>query len=295
MNASDAWAKPVFLFCTGRSGSTLLLRYVNSLSNVTVWGEHAGIVTDLMEMTNRLTEPSIWRNIDRLRDAAQQLIKKEPLIAATKKRWTAEWANSFDIPDIEDAIRQLMFRLFTVGLPASRRWGFKEIRYGEEEVAFLQRLFPQARFILQIRDPEAVLRSQFKHFAKGDSTKLTSRFRNIVRYLEFVIEMLDKGIADKFYLSRYESLASNGVAEAQQLAAFLGEQLDVGTAGLIATERDSSAVLAENSEPLDKRLRTFAASVASELPEPMIKRCCQAYDSIIRSLQDRTRSANVAA
>lgn len=50
----EAWERPVFIITTGRSGSTLLLRYLNCAERLVVWGEHAGIMTDLAACHRKL-------------------------------------------------------------------------------------------------------------------------------------------------------------------------------------------------------------------------------------------------
>jgi hypothetical protein len=273
--------RPVFVLCTGRSGSTLLLRYVNTLSRVTVWGEHAGLVSELMQAEQRLAEPKIWTMIEQQRGHVPAMIDKSLPITLAGRGTSIEWANPFELADVQDAARTYLKRLLASGLPQERRWGFKEIRYGTDEVNYLRRLFPAAQFILQTRDPEAVLRSQFKHFAKGDSSKLVNRLRNITHYFESAAELLALGLPKVFMLSRFDDLALNGLQEARRLAAFLDEPMDEAAAAMIAAERGGDdPARGVSAASLGQRLKAFATQQGVDLPAPLVARCCKAYAAV---------------
>ena len=40
---------PIFIFSSGRCGSTLMQRILNSYTDITVWGEHNGFLLDIAE------------------------------------------------------------------------------------------------------------------------------------------------------------------------------------------------------------------------------------------------------
>lgn len=280
-----AHSRPVFISCTGRSGSTLLLRYVNTVRNVTVWGEHAGILTELMNLRDRLVSPRIRQMIDSQRPTAQLLINKQVAVQ-DNTGWTAEWANSFDQEDLDQGLRQFMERLFAAGLPAERRWGFKEIRYRDPESAFLRQMYPASKTILLARDPEMILRSQLRHFAKQDAGQLTGLLAGIAEYYEFAGRLLADDDRDTVHVSRYVDLASDGVEEARRLARFLGEQLDEALALTIAEERASDAADAEvalEPEALDQRLLAYAESLDTHVPAELLERCLTAYLEVVRT------------
>lgn len=143
---------PVFLLAGGgRTGSTLLQRLIISTRQVLVWGEHGGIL--LPQMRRLLSQTHSWI------ESANGYRMLDEFKADAYNTW---------VPNLnpEPASLRSAGRAFLeqyLGASARKmgyaRWGFKEIRYGAEDVRMLQTLFPRASFVFLVRNPVNCLRS----------------------------------------------------------------------------------------------------------------------------------------
>ncbi len=138
--------RPVFVLAQHRSGGTLFARLLNCHPDLVIWGEHAGFINKLAEAHAVLVRH-------------QDLLHPEPQLRGDGPGDRAEerfqpWANPFTVADVTQGCRSLIRDLFTRGIAAQQRWGFKEIRYHSPMLAdFLRLLFPACRFIVMDRDP----------------------------------------------------------------------------------------------------------------------------------------------
>jgi hypothetical protein len=139
---------PVFLLTMHRGGGTLLARILNCHPNLVIWGEHAGLINRLAEaddMVIRVGRLMVPKTDDMIAEYTEfpdhRLTDFDP------------WANPFDYDSFRRSCREMIEAIFTRGLRPGQRWGFKEIRYHRVVTAqFLQKLFPDARFIILRRD-----------------------------------------------------------------------------------------------------------------------------------------------
>ena len=157
MNALPAGDRPdierqhghLFVVTYGRSGSTLLLGVLNSIPGYLIRGENDGAVYHLHQFHSACVG------------------KKRRL----RKRFELPLDSTnphFGLDEFPTRVSLRMLRRLvttTVLRPAddTRVTGFKEIRWYQEDlpayVAFLRELFPDARFVVNTRDHEAVLKS----------------------------------------------------------------------------------------------------------------------------------------
>jgi hypothetical protein len=149
--------RPVFLVGSGRCGSTLLQRLLNSSPEFLIWGEHSAILSHLAaawaaanghDLAARLKEsPDDWASREaRLRDP---------------ERWIA-WDNGINEEGVRTLFRDFVMNFFAGPGLKPVRWGFKEPRYGwtgDLTLPFLHALFPEARTIVLIRNPLDTIRS----------------------------------------------------------------------------------------------------------------------------------------
>lgn len=141
---------PILVLASGqRCGSTVVQRLVSSHPDALIWGEHGGhlhslhAVTKALEHWDRSFGPSGREGF--ARDAHHSFMAnlvpgEEPVSAAARAYILELFANP----------------AAALGRP---RWGFKEVRYGLEEVEWLSGLFPGLRAVHVTRDPRAVLLS----------------------------------------------------------------------------------------------------------------------------------------
>lgn len=214
-----AWERPVFIITTGRSGSTLLLRYVNCAKGVAVWGEHAGILNELNRAFGRLTCASTREFVDEARPWVDYVMQNRAVVCPTDQM-TVEWVNSFDSGTVRQAFRHFIAGLFTHGLSPNVRWGFKEIHYASGEINLLRALFAAPRFLLLVRNPLAILRSKYKAFAKSDVSAMPPHVDETLCFLDCVAAEIAAGAADVL-LVHYETLTRAPDAELARIGRFI--------------------------------------------------------------------------
>lgn len=218
-----AWDRPVFVITTGRSGSTLLLRYLNCARDLVVWGEHAAILTELAACYAKLTKPSTLAFVDAAQPWVDSLLRKSAVVCASDQM-TIEWVNSFSVETIRESFRNFLFSLLNQRMPADCRWGFKEIHYGRPEMSLLRELFAGARFLVLVRDPASIIRSKFTWFAMRDPARMQAHFEETLRFFRFANEEVGLQNPDTM-LVHYEDLAATPAAEMARIAAFTGVEL----------------------------------------------------------------------
>lgn len=139
---------PVFVLGGGwRTGSTVVQRMLNDGGDLLVWGEPYGegaIVQRLAESLSFL-DPACGRSESMLLPDGADL----PAVS----EWTANMTPPMH--HLVAAQRAYLDRLFAA--PAHRhgyeRWGVKEVVWGRAEIDLLAMLYPDARFVLLVRDP----------------------------------------------------------------------------------------------------------------------------------------------
>jgi hypothetical protein len=147
-NPTDMQNRPVFIFAIHRSGGTLLTRLLNCHPDLVIWGEHAGFINKLADADFLIRSCS-----DALPEHSVEELHRYFAFGEDCQRDFSPWMNPFASSEFGERCRDLLLTMYSRG-QADKRWGFKEIRYHRPLVAaFLQRLFPEARFILLVRDP----------------------------------------------------------------------------------------------------------------------------------------------
>ncbi|MGH9380123.1 MAG: sulfotransferase family protein [Thermoanaerobaculia bacterium] len=138
----------MIVLSTGRAGSTLLQKLLNTHPELVIFGEHAGFLNALK---------AAWLTVARCEWIPEDEARGRWLLESDRplnpERWTA-WDGSFSQQDFSRGVRELLDKLFAERVGEGRRWGFKEIRYSQTEVLdFLIAIYPEAQFILLLRDP----------------------------------------------------------------------------------------------------------------------------------------------
>ena len=150
---------PVVVASMARTGSTLLQRALNTHPDLTIWGEHNGFLTDLMHAHRTITKHRHTRLMAQGRDLSDMLVG--PLSDPEK---FIPWVGSFRPREFTEATRRYLVDLFASPLPQNVRWGFKEIRYGADEMRFVRQLFPKTQFLVTVRDRRSQIRSRMLAF-----------------------------------------------------------------------------------------------------------------------------------
>lgn len=140
---------PIILLSPGRSGSTLLQRYLNISKDIIIWGEHGGFIRGLAKTYyNFIQDNNSQKLLKKGSENTKAILKSDLTI-----NQSIEWTNNFSNNDFIDEFRNFIINLLSKGVNPNQRWGFKEIRYGITEMEFLRLLFPQAQFIFIVRNP----------------------------------------------------------------------------------------------------------------------------------------------
>ncbi|GGO74038.1 sulfotransferase [Nocardioides deserti] len=201
----------LFVVTYGRSGSTLLAGLLNAIPGYLVRGEH--------------------------RDALRHLYAYQQSLLATRDELVARYgADSlrsrthpfFGMADVQPqrtvrAVRHLALETVLRPKPGTRVAGFKEIRWYhddlEEYVAWLRKVFPGARFLVNTRDHADVLRS--KWWAQGDPVEKAAELARI----EERILALAADLGDAAYRVHYDEYVADPAA-LRGMYDWLGEPWD---------------------------------------------------------------------
>ena len=163
---------PVFVFGTGRCGSTHLQRLISLSTCCWVWGEHDGFLGPLLESVDRCgTSLGLERNVFRTGLRSDDQLASDMYLGSER----LSWLNRFDSEEFEGEVTSLFDRLFGSRLPNGwTEWGFKEILYGIDNnaPAILLKLFPSATTVFTFRDPKSTMR-------KHDQNVVTRAIRRV--------------------------------------------------------------------------------------------------------------------
>ncbi|MDX8343975.1 sulfotransferase [Rossellomorea sp. YZS02] len=136
---------------TQRTGSTLVQRIFNERKNTLIWGEHFGALTDFHNIYKNTTA-----FYNRHKGTRKLYFKNEDTGISTSCLMP-------DMSYIEKAM-QTSVRTFINELYAEKRnsydkIGFKEVRYGKEELNLFRKCFPNTPIILLVRNPIDIRKS----------------------------------------------------------------------------------------------------------------------------------------
>lgn len=226
--------RPVFVLSSGRCGSTLLQRLLNSNPRFAIAGEHGGFLRALSaSYFNAVRLEAFQKNVVQRPNSRKRFAKN---IRAADQM--VAWENFFGEAEFQEAYRDFVRTLFC--FDPALRWGFKEIGYGvRDEVAeMLRALFAEARFIVLLRHPVDVVISKATAFPRprrlaqatldGDSDK-AARFRALLgdyakNWGRLYEHLLTFAAADPHsFVVRYEDLIARDGECLTGLEGFLGE------------------------------------------------------------------------
>lgn len=172
---SNSDAYPIFILGSGRSGTTLIQRLLNSYDDTMIWGEHHGFLSDLSRSYFLLKDSAS------MEEFSYSLLPDLPVkdIAEYYKKpevWQA-WINWFNKNDVKENYKMMVESFFTNQKVGDyQHWGFKEIRYDGEDnpvIPFLRELYPDSKFVIITRNGLNVIESQVTTFHRGESKYLT--------------------------------------------------------------------------------------------------------------------------
>jgi hypothetical protein len=196
----------VFVMAYGRSGSTLLQAILNSTPGVLVRGENRALPHFLHQFHKSALKDAAWAG-----DAARR--KVNPFFGI--RDYPAELAIS--------RMRELLLDTVLRPEPGTRMLGFKEIRWYQEDLpeylAFMQQVFPGARFILNTRRLEDAARSSWW----ADRPDAYERLREV----EAMMLSAAEGLGSAVFHLRYDDYVDDP-RHLQELFSWLGLPFDEG-------------------------------------------------------------------
>ena len=208
----------LFVVTYGRSGSTLLMGLLNSIPGYLIRGENWDALHHLFGFHRTLEEGS------RKWDPARLRQRTHPFYGA----------GDFPVRKSLAGIRALALDTVLRPKPDTRVTGFKEIRWYhddvEEYVAWLRRVFPGARFVVNTRDHDEVRRSGWWAKRPEDAAALPA--------IEARILALSATLGDAAYRVHYNDyVADPGVLRG--LFDWLGEPYDEAAVRAVLETRHS--------------------------------------------------------
>jgi hypothetical protein len=275
-------ASPVFLLsCAHRTGSTLLQRLLNSCSDILIWGEHDGYLNRftgsfeaLLDWQGRFT----GSRAGFVEGGYDQFLPN--MVPQESELWAAAAAH----------VRALF------GLPASTLgrpiWGFKEVRYGADVAVFLQRCFPQARFVHLTRDVVDVLLSLTEWEDSSDPWNREWTEASIQGWQRINASFLGGHEIRNLLTVRYEDLTADPRAFIGELARFLDvppESFDETVFDRVLT---SDGLGGMRTRRLARRRSDLDAGARRMLSSNELRRVAEAYGySITLELEGTPRPA----
>jgi hypothetical protein len=228
---------PIFLLGTGRCGSTLLQKILNSVENAMIYGEHGGFLKQVaaayfLNFEDKMIEKYIM---------SQNVAEKDPIsVFETLKNpqlWSA-WTNWYNQKTVKNNFRDFIESFFNPSsLEQAVHWGFKEIRYGLDDrvVEMLADLYPDGRFVFIVRHPADVIASKISARAsEGIEADAHTWVAQNTYFLHFSREN-----SESSRIIHYEEIIGNDSKQLSQLFDWLGFALSDRQRNIIETTKPS--------------------------------------------------------
>ena len=281
---------PIVILGTGRCGSTLVQRLLNSSPKVLILGEHNGFLKEIAEAYFVLISSE---NVNKW-VYGPGFDNEKMLAAARDPEYFSAWLNSFTRDRVKRHFGRLITDFLTEGLQLQElKWGFKEIRYGQNDrvLPMLSQLYPRASYIFVVRNVHDTIKSMLTAWMP----RLPERFEEGVVSREDVHQVVmdhagqwaDKNEnflafmgeqGDRSLLIRYEDLLSDPDKTVGALFRFIGMSKPSGAARIFVSkagatsEKEQGKVVArwleEEREPI--AVRTARSAGQAGLP---VQRC----------------------
>jgi hypothetical protein len=132
------------------------------------------------------------------------------------------------LASVRRAHRSLFLTLFSepAELRGYQRWGLKEVRYGRDQIHYLRWLFPHAKFVLLVRNPQDCWRSYRgkEWFSRWPGQRVRTVRHFAQNWSRLATDFLLESESDDTCLIRYEDLGSAETLRA--LSLHLGISID---------------------------------------------------------------------
>jgi hypothetical protein len=162
--------KHLFIITYPRTGSTTLLRAVNTASGYTIRGESIGIINNFYR---------IFRDISNLISEVPKLMPEVPVGSDLSPIQGIDLVN---LPNMEDSIVNFFHDIILQPEDDTIVSGWKETminpardgaEFSTEVLLFMARIFPDSKFIFNVRNPLDVSRSSFWKYSDDSINEIT--------------------------------------------------------------------------------------------------------------------------
>ena len=192
------------------------MRALNAIDGIYVFGEHGAAIREFRHVVDAFAKNKAVQL-----HHGQRITKKD----GTDSRFIA-WASPFRDDDLLVEFGGMLNRLYTRDLPSEqlKAWGIKEIRYSPEDVIFLNKIWPSAKFIFLLRGLEAQFLSHVVAFHKSFSLPDEYIREFILRHKAFssATRMFgDAALFESLTLS-YEEITAEPLIFIERIVEFLG-------------------------------------------------------------------------
>ncbi len=245
----DVQDRLVFLISTPRSGSTLLMRILNATSAIYSRPEP--------HILPALAHLGFWETVEKApydQLQAQQAIRE--FVSALPNGDADYWAACRAYLDV------LYGRMLETA-PDGERYFLDKTPANALVLPFLQKVYPNARYIVLTRHPAAIFSSYAESFFDGDY-EVAANFNPILsRYIPVVARFLRERPCPILHVS-YEDIAAQPEEQLRRISEFLGIPFEPE-----ALDYKRKEVAAGLGDPLgvEKHSRPVTSSIAKWAPE----------------------------
>jgi len=228
---------PIFILGTGRCGSTLLQKIINSVDDAMIYGEHGGFLQDIAKAYYINLENEKIDKYIMSKNASGEDPESVFETLKNPRLWTA-WTNWYNREAAKNNFRDFIESFFNPdSLKRKVHRGFKEIRYGPDDrvMEMLSDLYSSARFIFIVRHPVDVVASKISvRMSDGIETDAHNWAAQNPFFLRFHHETSDSST-----IVRYEDLINKDGQQLRRLFGWLEFPLSDKQSNMIETTRPS--------------------------------------------------------
>jgi hypothetical protein len=272
--------RPVVILSTGRAGSTLLQKLLNTHEELVIWGEHDGFLNSLMQSWITVSR-SKW--IPDTEPSGDWLLGKNRPLNVDK--WTA-WDGSFSKQAYNSHLKGFIDNIFSEHVPVNVRWGFKEIRYRNIELMnFWSALYPETQYILLMRNPIDSCLSFTTANANANAAKEGVTTDDFKKIMNNVVEKQIKPVFNFFReaMTKFENssravIFDNLVDDTENAIDGLDSFLELGSRfdSNKISEIIGKDIMSQRKETSDELRQTLSA-----MAEPLLKRELEWFEELL--------------